>query len=200
MTGRARRTRAAIDAAGPLLSRDLALTAAAMGLRRRARVRRVMGASEVLDQLPLVSLSAAVALAGQASGDRSLRGAGLRMLVGMGLASALKGVGKGLVARTRPTEIGERGEHRFDAPGEDDGGMQAFPSGHTAGAVATVLPLARAVPAAGPPLALAAGALVALKVVRGDHYPSDLLAGALIGLACAAAARRVVPAAERALR
>ena len=193
MTGRSRRTDAAIEAAHPLVAPDLILTKAAMGLRRRARVRRVMGASEALDQMPLAALSAGVLAAGAGTGKRQLRQAGLRMLFGLGLASALKGIGKGLVTRTRPTEIGERGTHRFEVATDTDGALQAFPSGHTAGAVAVISPLATAAPAAAVPLAAAAGGLIALKLVRGDHYPSDLLAGAVIGLACARLAARAIP-------
>jgi undecaprenyl-diphosphatase len=61
----------------------------------------------------------------------------------------------------------------------------SFPSGHSAASIAGALALSRAWPGARAAL-LALAALIALsRVYVGVHYPSDIVAGALLGLACA---------------
>jgi undecaprenyl-diphosphatase len=67
----------------------------------------------------------------------------------------------------------------------------SFPSGHTAAAVAFTAAVAPTWPAAGALCALPAGMVAVERVQSGAHYPSDVAAGAVIGLASAWLTRRV---------
>ncbi len=107
----------------------------------------------------------------------------------MALAWGLKTLGKSLVSRDRPYIY-------FDAYPEDEvengDYRQAFPSGHTAMAFAgaaffsTMLSRyceepSRKIPLIVASFACAAGAS-ALRVASGNHFPSDVAAGAAIGI------------------
>lgn len=63
----------------------------------------------------------------------------------------------------------------------------SFPSGHTLHAVAFTMVAASYYPSLALPLSLLGALIAASRVVLGLHYPSDVLAGALIGCAIAGA-------------
>ncbi|WP_353938272.1 phosphatase PAP2 family protein [Streptomyces ficellus] len=65
----------------------------------------------------------------------------------------------------------------------------SFPSGHTAAAVAFTAAVAPVWPWAGGACGVVAAMVAAQRVHSGAHYPSDVAAGALIGLAAAALVR-----------
>ena len=67
----------------------------------------------------------------------------------------------------------------------------SFPSGDTALSFGAATALAMTWPAARLPALLVATAVGVSRVVVGAHYPSDVLAGALIGVACGLAAQRL---------
>ena len=190
--GRAGRVHEAMQAAAPGVATDIGLAAEAMRLRRHAAVRRALPAADLLDQAPLAALGCAVLAAGLASRRPRLRRAGAEMLVGLALATGMKNALKQVATRTRPSVVAETGAHDFTASSEEDSDYQAFPSGHTAGAVASVAPLLRAEPAAAVPLAGLTAGLLALQLVRGAHYPSDIAAGGAVGAVAALLARRAV--------
>ena len=61
----------------------------------------------------------------------------------------------------------------------------SFPSAHAAMSVVAVAVLARSAPGALPALAVAGAAMIVSRVYLAVHYPSDVLAGALVGGAAA---------------
>ncbi|HHU87586.1 MAG: phosphatase PAP2 family protein [Pelotomaculaceae bacterium] len=114
-------------------------------------------------------------------GRRSWKNAALLMLLAL-FASFLvdEELLKNIFRRPRPFET-FAGINLLVLPPDS----YSFPSAHTANAFAAGLVLARKIPSvAGPVLALAL--LIAFsRVYVGVHYPLDILAGALVGAACA---------------
>ncbi|MFE2048296.1 phosphatase PAP2 family protein [Streptomyces sp. NPDC059459] len=146
-----------------------------------------------------VSLGIAGALA--LGGARQRRAA----LVGLGaltVASACANLlGKRLVRRARPDREAARVSVDRHVPMP---ASASFPSGHTASAVAFATSVGVVMPEAAVPLGVLAGAVGYARVHTGVHYPADVAAGAVLGVASAAAALAVAAAAEvpglRALR
>jgi membrane-associated phospholipid phosphatase len=62
---------------------------------------------------------------------------------------------------------------------------RSFPSGHAASAVAFASGASRVLPRAGIPLRTMAALVAYSRVHTGVHYPADVVAGAVIGSACA---------------
>ncbi len=175
--GLARRAEAADVASGLSLARA----------KDHPAIRTLAAASEVGSWQSLFALSAATLACGLMTRDRRLAGAGRSMLQAGLLASIVKTTLKRTVHRTRPNVLMDEGVYARGRPGTGLGPWQSFPSGHSALSVAVARAAARAYPdLAGPAYAGAAG-VVAAQVLRGAHYPADVLAGALIGLAAEAA-------------
>lgn len=89
--------------------------------------------------------------------------------------------------RPRPFEV-----HAHIAAGAVPLDRYSFPSGHTLHAVAFSLVAAAYFPALAPLLAATTLAVAASRVVLGLHYPSDVLAGAVLGGAIALASLSLV--------
>ena len=68
----------------------------------------------------------------------------------------------------------------------------SYPSGHTASAVAFAAAVGTALPVAAIPLGVLAGAVGYSRVHTGVHYPGDVAAGALLGVASATIVNAVV--------
>ena len=93
-------------------------------------------------------------------------------------AVALQSTVKRMCARIRPCD--RPGGPPQRAPIPDRG---SFPSGHTLHAVMATLVMARLTPMLAVPFALIAILIAISRVVLGVHYPSDVAAGATLGVA-----------------
>jgi undecaprenyl-diphosphatase len=111
-----------------------------------------------------------------------LRAAAFRMLLAVSLTYALaNGVIKPLVARQRPYLALTSARTVEALPPVS----YSFPSGHAATAVAGAIAGARVFPSVSWVLWTLATLMAVSRVYVGVHYPSDLVAGAVLGAACA---------------
>jgi membrane-associated phospholipid phosphatase len=106
------------------------------------------------------------------------------------LATAIKTVVKRVVVRTRPHVLADEGRYETGWLGPTDGPHSSFPSGHTADAVAAARALVRVYPEAKLPAYAAAVAVAVIQIPRCAHYPSDVTAGAAVGIAAEALVHR----------
>ena len=181
-------------AAGPLEQADKDAAADAARHRHHPVVRTLGALSEVADQVPLSLVCGAVGLGGALSGRDELLRAGARMMAAHVLANVVKRAIKDRFRRTRPVEMIKGRPYRCE-PGESRGGHEtSFPSGHTAGAVAVAAVVAHDLPRAALPAWGVAAMIAGIQVPRGKHYPVDVVAGAVLGLAAAGAIRALWPA------
>lgn len=144
---------------------------------------------------------AAVALT--AFGSARARKAAVRGVASLALASAtINTVGKWSVRRPRPLLEGVPAVRQLATQPQ----TTSFPSGHSASAFAFTAGLALESPGWGAALAPVAASVAFSRVYTGVHYPSDVLAGAALGVAAGfvvdrlardAKEARIVPGAER---
>jgi membrane-associated phospholipid phosphatase len=124
-----------------------------------------------------IGLAFALALAGGPNGTR----AAARGMTSVGVTSAVVNLAfKPLMRRRRPDRKGlfTGGRPRVRMPT-----TRSFPSGHTAAAFAFATGAGRGLPWAGPPLYALAALVGYSRVHTGVHYPLDVVAGALAGVA-----------------
>lgn len=122
-----------------------------------------------------IAASAVMATAGGSSGRRAARSGLASVAVTSGFVNLIV---KPLSGRRRPDRAAE------GVPSARQVAMphsRSFPSGHTAAAVAFASAAGQVLPAAGIPLHCLAALVGYSRVHTGVHYPSDVLAGALIG-------------------
>lgn len=167
----------------PIEEVDQAVAEALIPYVGQSGVKAIGAVSDLTDQEPLYAAAAATLVTAALLRDGRTWRAGTRLLAAHLLATALRGIVKQMVDRTRPDAAAERGEYVL-RPGErKDSDFNSFPSGHTAGAVAVARAVGRAYPRSrNVTLGLAAAAGLA-QVVRSRHYVTDVLAGAMIGWA-----------------
>ncbi len=133
-----------------------------------------------------LATAAVVAAVGRPRGRR----AAAEAVLSIGMASAVSNIAlKGLSRRRRPAapaegeQVASRQVRRPTSP--------SFPSGHSASAFAFASTMGEELPATWVPLHLAATLVAYARVHTGVHYPSDVVAGALIGPFCGWTVRRV---------
>ncbi|WP_260333524.1 phosphatase PAP2 family protein [Streptomyces beigongshangae] len=120
------------------------------------------------------------------TGGRRGRTAAVAGLASVAAAQLLSnGVGKQLVERRRPPKEWIPHDEVEDRPDSS-----SFPSGHTAAALAFTAAVVPTWPVAGALCAVPAAMVAVERVQSGAHYPSDVAAGAAIGLASAWFVRR----------
>src|SRR3954451_18929540 len=173
---------ASVHRGSPAEAADIAVAERLARDRRHRAVQAAGTLSEVGDQPPLLTLSGAVLAFGVATGNAQRAETGARMLAAVLVATGVKSVLKHLVSRTRPYVLLDEGRYAVQAFGPDEGPWQSFPSGHTAGSVAAARAVARAYPGASGPAYATAAAIALVQLPRGKHCPSDVIAGAVVGV------------------
>ncbi|MBI3355606.1 MAG: phosphatase PAP2 family protein [Nitrospirae bacterium] len=105
--------------------------------------------------------------------------AGIDTLLAHGLAAVLSNGLKHLLGRPRPKFV-HSGEWQFTPSFAS--GLDSFPSGHTTASFAIAAALAKRFPAFAP-LCFGIAAFVGIsRVIRGSHFPTDVLGGAVLGI------------------
>lgn len=121
------------------------------------------------------------------AGNRPVRRAGARGLLAVALASGTaNGIAKPLFPRRRPPDETVPFVRRLVKPPVSS----SFPSGHSASAAAFATGVALECPRAAVVVAPVAAAVGYSRVHIGVHWPSDVVAGALLGSGIALATRR----------
>jgi undecaprenyl-diphosphatase len=160
---------------------------------RSSCARRLLPAVEEAAQHTKLWWGAALLMA-TAGGSRGRRAAASGLL-SMAVAETVSNcVVKQLWERRRPPEEWIAHEEVHDRPDSS-----SFPSGHTAAAVGFTAAVAAVWPWAGAACAVPTVMVALERVHTGAHYPSDVAAGAAIGVTAAAVTRRVPRPALRAL-
>lgn len=125
---------------------------------------------------------ASTLLLGYIKKDKALQRDGWFMAGGLVLTGAITYSVKRLVDRPRPFET-----YAFIVKRDDESGGRSFPSGHTASAfyTATAMSLLYKKWYVTVPAFVYAGSVGWARMYQGVHYPSDVLAGIVIGSATA---------------
>jgi undecaprenyl-diphosphatase len=118
------------------------------------------------------------------------RRAAVRGLVALAIASGVaNGPAKVVFRRNRPATHGVPIVRRL----RRELTTFSFPSGHSASAAAFATAVALDAPGAAVPVALLAGTVAFSRVYVGAHYPSDVVAGVLLGAAAGVVTTKVMP-------
>jgi membrane-associated phospholipid phosphatase len=176
---------------------DQTLARAAGGKRNTMMVQTAGSLSDLADQPPLIALSLLTIGAGLFSESRPLSRVGVRMLLSHLLATQAKSFVKHRIDRTRPFVMLDGGSYhgrKGESPAKQE---NSFPSGHTAGAVAVARAITREFPESAAASYGAASMAAVLQLPRAAHFASDVIVGALIGIASEAVVALIMPVAEQ---
>jgi membrane-associated phospholipid phosphatase len=186
---RASHALAKVERADRKVTRNVSLSA------RRPAGRWMRRFAEIGDQPPLVAVSLGVIAAGFVGGHDRLRRTGFRMLTAHSLSTIAKLIGKGNIDRTRPGALGEKA-YRLHPGNSRDGRLRSMPSGHSAGIVAIAGAISADYPRALVPAVAASLAVGAAQLPSRNHFLSDVVVGAGIGIAVAGLACLLIPPRE----
>lgn len=127
----------------------------------------------------LVAISLLLLAGGWWLSKPSLTAAGIQTLLAHGMAALVANALKHLLGRPRPKFV-HSGEWQFSPSWAS--GLDSFPSGHTTASFAVATVLARRFPWSAP-LCVAIAVFVGLsRVLRGSHFPTDVVGGAVMGI------------------
>jgi undecaprenyl-diphosphatase len=186
-----------VETSSPLEQADAAVADVLVPYAGQGLVRAIGAVSDLTDQEPIYAAAGATIAVGLVMRDQRTIRAGTRTLAAHLLATALRGVVKQMVDRTRPVAAAERGEYELGKGHRHESDFSSFPSGHTAGAVAVARALGRHYPGSYHGWMGVAGAAAAAQVLRSKHYVTDVVAGAAIGLIAEELVHRLLCRAER---
>jgi len=131
-----------------------------------------------------VTLFALLLVAAGMRKSRYFRRLAMASLISAALAGGVALIGKNTFARPRPKIVlqgKDSSPYHLRGPRQAPG-WQSLPSGHTATAMGAAIPLVVAVPEIGLPVLLLSLCISGSRMAGLYHYPSDLFAGATIGL------------------
>jgi len=169
------------NSASTLEQADLAVAGKLLPFSGDVAVRAIGAVSDLSDQEPLYAAAAGVIATGVLLRDDWTFQTGLRILASHLLATALRGVIKQTIDRTRPIAAAERGAYELGPGQRYEADFNSFPSGHSAGAVAVARVVARRYPNSSRLAMSLAAAGSGAQVLRSKHYLTDVVAGATIG-------------------
>jgi len=174
---------------------------AEVSARRRdnAVVTTLSRLSEVGDQPQLRTISGGFIAAGLLVRRSDYLRAGVRMLLAHELATLIKNFMKARVDRTRPRAASNRRQSQARLGNRTEKAHTSFPSGHTAGAVAVAEAFGREFPEHRASARVTAAVVGLAQIPRCAHYPTDVGAGAVIGLVADAAVAKLWRAVEQAV-
>ena len=107
----------------------------------------------------------------------------MRMLIAHEAATVVKDMFKTNIDRTRPRSAKKKDAKKPKKGDHTAKEKTSFPSGHSAGAIAAARAFSREYPEHGTAAIGAAVLIAASQVARCAHYPTDVAAGMLMGLA-----------------
>ena len=130
------------------------------------------------DAATLILISLVILGVGYLLKHQRLMLAGLQTLLAHGIAGIVTQIIKHLLGRPRPRMMHQ---DPFQFGPSLQGGLDAFPSGHASATFAIATVLANYFPRSKVLWYGAAWFVALCRIARGSHYPTDVLAGALLG-------------------
>lgn len=131
-----------------------------------------------------LTLFALLLAAGRMRRSRFLARLAMASLLSGALAGGVALAAKSLLGRPRPLTVLR---HKAAGPNDFRGpfhgaAWESFPSGHTATSLGAAVPLVLAAPEIGVPVACLSIGIGGSRLAGLNHYPSDVIAGATLGL------------------